>query len=135
MNILSLTLDSYTGEQQRLRFWQLTPMEQDIEWTEDWLRPHLPTEVEWACRSEQKEPSTGEWHPAALGGFSALVLRFTLNWPPFKLEDPLDRHQPQVQRSDEHDRVLQSQRPHVLLPPLHESRALNPKPLPHKRFW
>lgn len=76
-----------TGIEQRLHMWQLTPVHQGITWSQGQCHPSQQKQVEWQCELEREDSTTEEWHPAVLHGFSATVLRFTLDWPPFKLQD------------------------------------------------
>lgn len=76
----------FTGIDQRLRFWQLTPLAEGIESTLVDRLP-FPTKVEWAGRFECCVPETEEWLHRPESIFSDIVFRFTLDWPPFKAED------------------------------------------------
>lgn len=96
----------------RLRFWQLTPMGEGIEWTDHEEQPDPPQQVEWAGRLEDRDVS-GKWHPSRARItplLSNVVLHFTLDWPPLDLEAAggtlLHAHQPQARKPGDHVQVL-----------------------------
>lgn len=64
----------------RLHMLQLTKLDQDLVWGKDKPAPGPPREADWVCSVEGFERIEG-WKPTSLRGFSATVLRFTLDWP------------------------------------------------------
>ena len=66
----------------RLNMWQLTKLDEGLVWGKDvHPPPPPPRQVEWVCSVEGFDCTEG-WKPTSLRGFSATVLRFTLDWPP-----------------------------------------------------